>query len=356
LRERRPDAEVGVGVAQVITNNLKRSGLFAPIDQAAYIEKITNIDAPPQFQSWKDHQCAGAGEAPHDQAGRRTAEGGFGCGTSPTGQQLSTGPAIFHVAGILAQGSRISFSDQIYERLTGEKGYFRQPAWCSSTRTGPKERRNQAAGIDGSGRFNVRYLTRGSDLVLDAAVLAVDPGNHLYGIRQGDPRVYLLNIETLQREIVGKFSRHVVLAALLRLDGQRVIMKLAAGGQFEPVRDGSAFEIDPRALPIPRRSIPRRPMRPDGDAPVFRIRPRRESRQIYVMPAGGRAGAAASPSAMAAIRPRSGRPRGDYIAFTKQGSGQFSIGINEARWLGRADSHLRIPQRKDRPLRRMAVS
>ena len=33
------DAEVGVGVAQVITNNLKRSGLFAPIDPAAFIEK-----------------------------------------------------------------------------------------------------------------------------------------------------------------------------------------------------------------------------------------------------------------------------------------------------------------------------
>src|SRR5580692_7340122 len=42
------DGEVGVGVAQVITNNLKRSGLFAPIDQGAYIEKITNIDAAPQ--------------------------------------------------------------------------------------------------------------------------------------------------------------------------------------------------------------------------------------------------------------------------------------------------------------------
>src|SRR5881394_4535702 len=47
------DAEVGVGVAQVITNNLKRSGLFAPIDPAAFIERITNPDNPPQFQSWK---------------------------------------------------------------------------------------------------------------------------------------------------------------------------------------------------------------------------------------------------------------------------------------------------------------
>jgi TolB protein len=39
------DAEVGAGVTQVITNTLKRSGLFAPIDQAAYIEKAINIDA-----------------------------------------------------------------------------------------------------------------------------------------------------------------------------------------------------------------------------------------------------------------------------------------------------------------------
>src|SRR4051812_49537535 len=30
------DGEAGAGVTQVITNNLKRSGLFAPIDQAAF--------------------------------------------------------------------------------------------------------------------------------------------------------------------------------------------------------------------------------------------------------------------------------------------------------------------------------
>src|SRR5205085_4295748 len=47
------DGEVGAGVAQVITNNLKRSGLFAPIDQAAFIERINNIDVAPQFQNWK---------------------------------------------------------------------------------------------------------------------------------------------------------------------------------------------------------------------------------------------------------------------------------------------------------------
>ena len=47
------DGEVGVGVTQVIANNLRRSGLFAPIDQAAYIEKTVNVDQAPNFQNWK---------------------------------------------------------------------------------------------------------------------------------------------------------------------------------------------------------------------------------------------------------------------------------------------------------------
>ena len=40
-------------MAQVITNNLKRSGLFAPIDPAAFIDRVTSIDTPPNFQNWK---------------------------------------------------------------------------------------------------------------------------------------------------------------------------------------------------------------------------------------------------------------------------------------------------------------
>ncbi len=47
------DSDVGAGITQVITNNLKRSGLFAPIDQAAFIERISNIDVPPQFANWR---------------------------------------------------------------------------------------------------------------------------------------------------------------------------------------------------------------------------------------------------------------------------------------------------------------
>src|SRR6187402_2902456 len=45
--------DMGAKVSAVIAADLKRSGLFAPIDKAAFIEQITNPDAAPQFASWK---------------------------------------------------------------------------------------------------------------------------------------------------------------------------------------------------------------------------------------------------------------------------------------------------------------
>ena len=47
------DAESARGITQVITNNLRRSGLFNPIDPAAYIEKIASFDMLPRFPDWR---------------------------------------------------------------------------------------------------------------------------------------------------------------------------------------------------------------------------------------------------------------------------------------------------------------
>src|SRR5258708_3278567 len=116
------DGEVGVGVSQVITNNLKRSGLFAPIDPAAFIEKVTNIDAPPQFANWKtiNAQALVTGRMTRQGDGRLKAE--FRLWDVATGQQL-TGQQYFTAPEYWRRIAHI-ISDQIYERLTGEKGYF----------------------------------------------------------------------------------------------------------------------------------------------------------------------------------------------------------------------------------------
>jgi TolB protein len=47
------DVDVARNVTQVITANLKRSGLFAPVDPAAFIERISNIDSVPRFADWR---------------------------------------------------------------------------------------------------------------------------------------------------------------------------------------------------------------------------------------------------------------------------------------------------------------
>src|SRR5438876_5760514 len=47
------DGELARGVSQVIAGDLKRSGLFAPIDPAAFIEKILSSDTVPRFPDWR---------------------------------------------------------------------------------------------------------------------------------------------------------------------------------------------------------------------------------------------------------------------------------------------------------------
>src|SRR5262245_23276224 len=46
-------------ISGIVVGNLKRSGLFAPIDPAAFIEKVINFDAPPRFPDWRAINAAG---------------------------------------------------------------------------------------------------------------------------------------------------------------------------------------------------------------------------------------------------------------------------------------------------------
>src|SRR3954463_3937885 len=194
------DNEVAAGVAQVITNNLKRSGLFAPIDPAAFIERIGNIDAAPQFQSWKtiNAQALVTGRMTRQGDGRLKAEfrlWDVAGGQQLTGQQYFTSPEYWRrIAHII--------SDQIYERLTGDKGYFDSRV-VFVDESGSKERRVKRLAMMDQDGANVSYLTKGNDLVLTPRFSPSREEQLITYMEfgQGDPRVYLLNIATLQREI-----------------------------------------------------------------------------------------------------------------------------------------------------------
>src|ERR1700756_4351552 len=314
------DGDVGVGVTQVITNNLKRSGLFAPIDQAAYIERITNIDTPPQFQNWKtiSAQALVTGRMTRQGDGRLKAE--FRLWDVATGQQLA-GQQYFTSPEYWRRIAHI-ISDQIYERLTGEKGYFDSRVVFVDESGSAQRRVKRLALMDQDGA-HVRYLTQGSDLVLTPRFSPSTQEITYMEFGQGDPRVYLLNIETGQREIVGNFPG-MSFSPRFSPDGQRIVMSLQQGG------NSNLFVMDLRSKSMTRLTdtpaIDTSPSyAPDGSQLCFES-DRGGKPQIYVMAAGGGAAQRISFGEGSYSTPV-WSPRGDYIAFTKQGGGQFAIGI-----------------------------
>src|SRR6266540_3478046 len=117
------DVEGARGVTQVIT---------------AYIEKIGNIDAVPRFDDWRviNAQALVTGRLTRQGDGRLKAE--FRLWDVFAGQQLM-GQQYFTTPDNWRRISHI-ISDAIYERLTGEKGYF-DTRVVFIDETGPKERR-----------------------------------------------------------------------------------------------------------------------------------------------------------------------------------------------------------------------
>jgi len=314
------ETDIARNVTGVITNNLQRSGLFAPINPQAFTEKITNSDAVPRFPDWRviNAQALVTGRITRQGDGRLKAEFRLWdvfAGTQLDGKQYFTTPDNWRRIGHI-------ISDAIYERLTGEKGYF-DSRIVFIDESGPKDRRVKRLAIMDQDGAGVRYLTRGDDLVLTPRFNPSTQEITYMSYGQGDPRVYLLNIETGQREIVGNFPG-MTFAPRFSPDGQRVILSLQQGS------NANLFVMDLRSKQTTRLTdtpaIDTAPCySPDGRSICFES-DRGGTQQIYVMPAGGGAAQRISFGEGHHSTPV-WSPRGDYIAFTGQARGKFSIGI-----------------------------
>jgi len=315
-----PDGESARGISQIITANLRRSGLFALIDPAAFIEKITNTDAVPRYPDWRaiNAQALVTGRVTRQPDGRIKVEfrlwDVFG-GIQLTGQQYFSTPDNFRrIAHII--------SDQIYERLTGEKGYFDSRV-VFVDETGPKDRRIKRLTMMDQDGAGVRYLTNGVDLVLTPRFSPSTQEITYMSFGQGEPRVYLFNTETQQREIVGNFPG-MTFSPRFAPDGQRVILSLQQGG------NSNLFVMDLRSKATTRltdtAAIDTAPCyAPDGSRICFES-DRGGRPQIYLMAASGGPAQRISFGEGSYSTPV-WSPRGDIIAFTKQTQGRFAIGV-----------------------------
>ena len=312
---------MGQKIAGVVAADLKRSGLFAPIDRGAFIEKISNPDVAPRFEDWKviNAQALVTGRVTQEADGRLRAE--FRLWDTFAGQQLS-GEQFFASQANWRRVAHI-ISDAIYERLTGEKGYF-DTRIVFVDESGSKDKRRKRLAIMDQDGAEQRYLSDGSSIVLTPRFSPSRQEITYMSYESGQPQVYLLQIETGQRELVGNFPG-MTFAPRFSPDGQRVIMSLLRD-------DGNSniFAMDLRSRTTTRltnsNSIDTSPSySPDGSRVVF-TSDRGGRAQIYAMNADG-SGQTRISFGDGTYSTPVWSPRGDLIAFTKQSGGEFQIGV-----------------------------
>ncbi len=311
---------VGAEIAQVVTGDLQRSGLFKPLDPNSFIERSLDVNVQPRFDDWKTigSQALVNGQVSVDADGRLTVD--FRLWDIAAQQQLlglqftSTPENWRRVAHKIA--------DAVYERLTGEKGYF-DTRIVFVAESGSKVKRVKRLAIMDQDGANPSFLTDGSYLVMTPRFSANSQEITYMALRDTGATIYLFNIETGRQETLGRFQG-MVFAPRFSPDGAKVAFSVERAGNSDVYtmdlrsRELTRLTTDPSIDTSPSYS-------PDGTKLVFNS-DRGGSPQIYVMNADG--------SGVQRISFGQGRyttpvwsPRGDFIAFTKQTGGEFHIGV-----------------------------
>ena len=309
----------GAEIAQVITGNLERSGLFAPIPPAAHIEKTLDVNVQPRFPDWKVLNAQALVN------GQVTVEGGrltvnFRLWDVYSEQQLLG----LQVTSTPDNWRRVAhkISDAVYERLTGEKGYFDTRVVFVSESGDRLNRRKQLAIMDQDGA-NPSYLTDGSYIVMTPRFSSTSQEITYMALRPEGSSIYLFNLESGRRETLGNFPG-MVFAPRFSPDGGRVAFSVERAGNTDIYvmdlrsRSTNRLTSDPSIETSPSFS-------PDGSRIVYNS-DRGGSAQLYIMDTSG-GGARRISFGSGRYTTPVWSPTGEYIAFTKQAGGQFHIGI-----------------------------
>jgi TolB protein len=312
---------LGERAAQVIAADLKSSGLFRPIDPAAYTTAV-GLDevVKPDFPAWRTV----AAQALVTGTVTANADGGITLACYAydvfAGSEIARQGFVTTAAGWRRAAHKCA--DLVYSRLTGESGYFDSRIVYVSE-TGPRTKRIKRLAImdqDGAGH---RFLTSGQNLVLTPRFAPGQQTITYMSFENNRPRVWLYTLGSGRQEAVGQFAT-MTFAPRFSPDGQNLVFSMSVGGNADIYR----FNLDTKQTTrlTTGAGIDTSPSySPDGSQIVFES-DRGGSQQIYVMNADGSnqrrisfgEGRSASPI---------WSPRGDYIAFTRIGGGRFGIGV-----------------------------
>jgi len=238
-------------------------------------------------------------------------------GTQLIGSQFATTPDnVRRLAHIVA--------DAAFSQLTGFKGFFDSRV-AFVDESGPKSNRVKKLAIMDWDGANVRYLTRGQELVLTPRFSPNGQQLAYMAYGSGDPKVFILNIASGARQLVGDFPSMTfsprfspdgsTLVFSMQKDGDANIFSMSLGGRgVQQLSSGAAIDTSPS-------------FSPDGSQIVFES-DRGGSQQIYVMDRGGGGAKRISFGSGRYSTPVwSPDPDNPFIAFTKQEGGSFKIGV-----------------------------
>jgi TolB protein len=314
------DAQVGADVARVVSADLERSGLFAPIDPKAFIQDSASLQQAPRFNDWKliNAQALVSGVAQSRGNGQINVQ--FRLWDVGGGSQM----AGFQYTAASTNWRRVAhkIADEIYKRITGEDGYF-DTRIVYISETGPKDHRIKRLAIMDQDGENHKFLTDGAVLVLTPRFSPAAQDITYMSYFNNRPRVYLFNIDSGQQEVLGDFPG-MTFAPRFSPDGSKVIMSMAQGGNSDIYTMDIRTRRSQRLTDSP--AIDTSPCySPDSSRIVFNS-DRGGEQQLYTMNADG--------TNVQRISRGQGRyatpvwsPRGDLIAFTKIVGGGFQIGV-----------------------------
>ena len=310
---------IGLEISSVIENNLKISGLFNPLNKDAFLQAPDIANLKPRFEDWNliKAQALITGKVSFVNEKLRVE---FRLWDVLAGKEMmalafTTVPNNWRRVGHI-------ITDKVYERLTGEKGYF-DTRIIYVAEEGPKIQRVKKLAIMDQDGANNKFLTLGNELVLTPRFNPTSQMVTYLSYFRNLPRVYLLDIETGTQEVVGDFPG-MTFAPRFSPNGKKIIMSFAKDGNSEIYTMDLENRIVEKITNHP--SIDTSPSySPDGKFISFNS-DRSGYQQIYVMKSDG--------SNVKRISFGKGiygtpvwSPRGDLIAFTKLHKGKFYIGV-----------------------------
>lgn len=316
-------------MSEVITNDLQGTYLFRAIPKAAFMQSLRGVADRPTFELWKTINSQYLVNIEVKVEGNKVFLS-FALYDVLSEMQVST----FTASGSSSDWRRISHlaANNIYERITGEKGYFdTRFLYVSLSKYDRGKKLYRLAMMDQDG-FGHKFLTNGNSIVLTPRLAPNGKECAFFSYREKtvngrkiplSASVYRYYLGNGRIELIANFNG-MTYSPRYSPDGRLLIFSLSERGS------SSIYTFDLNSKKVSRltkgRCIDTSPCySPDGKHIVFNS-DRGGSQQLYVMDSDG--------SNIRRLSFSKGRyatpvwsPRGDWIAFTKFGYGGFYIGV-----------------------------